>query len=42
MQRVTEDVEDEFEMQFSDIFDQVIAFQAGAPINMINAQLWRA
>ena len=34
--------EDEFELQFSDIFDQVIAFQAGAPINMINAQLWRA
>ena len=34
--------EDEFELQFSDIFDQVIAFQAGAPINMINGQIWRA
>ncbi len=34
--------EDEFELQFSDIFDQVIAFQARAPINMINAQIWRA
>ena len=34
--------EDEFELQFSDIFDQVVAFQASAPINMINAQIWRA
>ena len=30
--------EDEFELQFSDIFDQVVAFQAGAPIHMINAR----
>ncbi len=28
--------EDEFELQFSDIFDQVVAFQMGAPIHMIN------
>ena len=34
--------EDEFELQFSDIFDQVVAFQAGAPIHMINEGVWRA
>jgi D-3-phosphoglycerate dehydrogenase len=28
--------EDEFELQFADIFDQVCAFAKGAPINMIN------
>jgi D-3-phosphoglycerate dehydrogenase len=28
--------EDEFELQFSDIFDQVVAFRKGAPIHMIN------
>ena len=28
--------EDEFELQFSDIFDQVVAFDAGAPIHMTN------
>jgi D-3-phosphoglycerate dehydrogenase len=28
--------EDEFELQFADIFDQVTAFAKGAPINMIN------
>jgi len=27
---------DEFEMQFSDIFDQINAFAAGKPINMVN------
>jgi len=27
---------DEFEIQFSDIFDQVVAWRDGAPINMIN------
>lgn len=32
--------EDEFELQFSDIFDQVTAFQAGAPIHMINQVVW--
>ncbi|MEO1469540.1 MAG: D-2-hydroxyacid dehydrogenase family protein [Pseudomonadota bacterium] len=30
--------EDEFDLQFSDIFDQVAAFAAGAPINVINPQ----
>ncbi|MGA1065535.1 MAG: D-2-hydroxyacid dehydrogenase family protein [Alphaproteobacteria bacterium] len=30
--------EDEFELQFSDIFDQVNAFEAGKPINVINPE----
>ena len=33
--------EDEFELQFSDIFDQVAAFAKGAPIHMINPQVWQ-
>jgi D-3-phosphoglycerate dehydrogenase len=28
--------EDEFEYQFSDIYDQINAFAGGAPINVIN------
>ena len=31
--------EDEFEIQFADIFDQVVAWRDGAPINMINPQV---
>jgi D-3-phosphoglycerate dehydrogenase len=27
---------DEFEIQFSDIFDQITAFCAGKPINVVN------
>ena len=27
---------DEYELQFSDIFDQIVAFAAGAPINVVN------
>jgi D-3-phosphoglycerate dehydrogenase len=27
---------DEYEIQFSDIFDQIVAYAAGAPINMVN------
>jgi D-3-phosphoglycerate dehydrogenase len=27
---------DEYELQFADIFDQVVAFAAGAPINVVN------
>lgn len=34
--------EDEFELQFSDIFDQVNAFAAGAPMHMINPAVWNA
>ncbi|MEM1079009.1 MAG: D-2-hydroxyacid dehydrogenase family protein [Pseudomonadota bacterium] len=32
--------EDEYEIQFSDIFDQVAAFAKGAPIHMINPEVW--
>ena len=34
--------EDEYELQFSDIFDQVVAFNAGTPIHMINPEAWEA
>jgi D-3-phosphoglycerate dehydrogenase len=27
---------DEYEIQFADIFDQIVAYAAGAPINVIN------
>lgn len=32
--------EDEFDLQFSDIFDQINAFAAGAPIHMINPEVY--
>lgn len=32
--------EDEFEVQFSDIFDQINAYADGAPIHMINSEVW--
>ena len=32
--------EDEFDLQFNDIFDQVNAFSQGAPIHMINPEVW--
>lgn len=32
--------EDEFDLQFSDIFDQINAYAAGAPIHMINPRVW--
>ena len=35
-----ETTEDEFDLQFSDIFDQVVAYGAGAPIHMINPEVW--
>ncbi|MEM7303155.1 MAG: D-2-hydroxyacid dehydrogenase family protein [Pseudomonadota bacterium] len=31
---------DEYELQFSDIFDQIVAWQAGSPIHMINEDVW--
>ncbi|WP_417684869.1 D-2-hydroxyacid dehydrogenase family protein [Roseibium sp.] len=34
--------EDEFELQFADIFDQVVAYDRGAPIHMINPEVWSA
>jgi D-3-phosphoglycerate dehydrogenase / 2-oxoglutarate reductase len=30
---------DEYEIQFSDIFDQVVAFAAGSPINVVNPEV---
>lgn len=30
---------DEYEIQFSDIFDQIIAYTAGTPINVVNPQV---
>lgn len=32
--------EDEFDLQFADIFDQINAYSAGAPIHMINPEVW--
>ena len=32
--------EDEFNLQFADIFDQVNAYADGAPIHMINPEVW--
>ncbi|MBY5935168.1 D-2-hydroxyacid dehydrogenase family protein [Tateyamaria omphalii] len=32
--------EDEFDLQFSDIFDQVNAYASGTPIHMINPEVW--
>jgi len=32
--------EDEFDMQFGDIFDQINAYADGAPIHMINPSVW--
>lgn len=32
--------EDEFDLQFSDIFDQINAYAAGAPMHMINPEVW--
>jgi D-3-phosphoglycerate dehydrogenase len=29
---------DEYELQFSDIFDQILAYAAGAPINVVNPE----
>lgn len=34
--------EDEFDLQFSDIFNQINAYADGAPINMINPEVWEA
>jgi D-3-phosphoglycerate dehydrogenase len=30
---------DEYEVQFSEIFDQIIAYEAGSPINVVNPQV---
>ena len=30
---------DEYEIQFSDIFEQIVAYAAGTPINVVNPQV---
>lgn len=32
--------EDEFDLQFADIFDQINAYAEGDPIHMINPEVW--
>jgi D-3-phosphoglycerate dehydrogenase len=32
--------EDEFDLQFSDIFDQINVYANGSPIHMINPEIW--
>lgn len=32
---------EEYELQFADIFDQVVAFDAGSPINVVNPEVFR-
>ena len=31
---------DEYELQFSDIFDQITAYAAGSPINVVNPKVF--
>jgi D-3-phosphoglycerate dehydrogenase len=31
---------DEYEIQFSDIFDQIIAYASGTPINVVNPEVF--
>jgi len=33
---------DEYEIQFTDIFDQIVAYAAGAPINVVNPAVLRS
>jgi D-3-phosphoglycerate dehydrogenase len=33
---------DEYEIQFSDIFDQILAYAAGTPINVVNPQVLKS
>ena len=33
---------DEYEVQFADIFDQITAYAAGNPINVVNPEVLRA
>ena len=32
--------EDEFDLQFSDIFEQIVAYAAGEPVHVINSEVW--
>jgi D-3-phosphoglycerate dehydrogenase len=31
---------DEYEIQFSDVFDQIVAYGAGRPVNVVNPQVF--
>ena len=33
---------DEYEIQFSDIFDQIVAYSAGTPVNVVNPQVLKS
>ena len=33
---------EEYETQFSDIFDQIVAYAAGTPINVVNPQVLKS
>jgi D-3-phosphoglycerate dehydrogenase len=33
---------DEYELQFSDVFDQIVAYAGGHPINAVNPEVLRA
>jgi len=33
---------EDYELQFSDIFDQILAYAAGAPINVVNPEVLRS
>jgi D-3-phosphoglycerate dehydrogenase len=33
---------DEYELQFADIFDQIVAYAAGRPINVVNPQVLKS
>jgi D-3-phosphoglycerate dehydrogenase len=33
---------DEYEVQFTEIFDQIVAFASGTPINVVNPEALRA
>jgi D-3-phosphoglycerate dehydrogenase len=33
---------DEYEIQFVDIFDQIVAYAAGSPINVVNPDVLQA
>src|SRR4029077_14463186 len=34
--------QDEYEIQFSDIFDQIVAYVAGTPMNVVNPQVLKS
>lgn len=32
---------EEYELQFHDIFEQIVAYDAGAPVHMVNPEVWK-